>query len=63
MIDWIKSSRCSMGDCVEIGYTPTGVLIRDSEHPDSILAITRPDWRAFIEGAKAGEFDLPEETL
>jgi hypothetical protein len=35
------------------------IALRDSKRPDeAVLIYTPAEWRAFIEGAKAGEFDL-----
>jgi hypothetical protein len=34
------------------------VAVRDSKDPDGpVLLYTRAEWRAFLHGAKAGEFD------
>ncbi len=60
---WIKSSRSSgggSGDCVEVARNLPGVVgVRDSKNPDGpALAFTPTQWRAFINGAKDGEFDL-----
>lgn len=39
---------------------PVVVYVRDSKDREGgTLGYTRPEWDAFIEGAKAGEFDLP----
>jgi hypothetical protein len=57
---YIKSSRSggSGGNCVEWAHTPTGVSIRDSKNPDGpVLTFTFDEWRAFLSGAKDGEFD------
>jgi hypothetical protein len=58
---WRKSSHS--GDeaaCVETAVLPDHrVAVRDSKHPaDAVLIYTPAEWRAFIAGAKAGEFDL-----
>lgn len=62
---WIKSSRSNGSggsNCVEvkIGSMPDGsVLVRDSKNPTGgSLVFTQDEWRAFIDGAKAGEFDI-----
>jgi hypothetical protein len=56
---WIKSSSCDSGSCVEVG-TVDGetVAIRITGMPEQILYADRDEWLKFIEGAKAGEFDL-----
>jgi hypothetical protein len=58
---WRKSSHSSDGgQCVETAVLPDHrVAVRHSKRPDeAILIYTPAEWRAFIAGAKAGEFDL-----
>jgi hypothetical protein len=58
---WRTSSHTADGNqCVEVAVLPDRrVAIRDSKHPDEAILIYTPDeWRAFIAGARAGEFDL-----
>jgi hypothetical protein len=58
---WRTSSHTADGNqCVEVAVLPDErVAVRDSKHPDeAILIYTPAEWRAFIAGAKAGEFDL-----
>jgi hypothetical protein len=44
--------------CVEVTALPDGVGMRHSQHPDGpALIFTRDEMRAFIHGAKDGEFD------
>ena len=60
-VTWRKSSHSSDGgECVETAVLPDHwVAVRDSKHPDEAILIYMPvEWRAFIAGAKAGEFDL-----
>ncbi|MFF9034651.1 DUF397 domain-containing protein [Streptomyces sp. NPDC014892] len=44
---------------VEIAYLPEGaVAMRSSLDPDTVLRYTEAEWRAFVLGARDGEFDL-----
>jgi len=58
---WVKStlSGPTGGNCVEVAFLPQGdVALRNSRHPDgAALVFTRPEWDAFIGGARGGEFD------
>jgi hypothetical protein len=47
------------GNCVEMAALPDGsVAVRDSKNPDgAILTFTRSEIRAWIAGARDGEFD------
>ncbi|MEU8958354.1 DUF397 domain-containing protein [Streptomyces sp. NPDC048518] len=44
---------------VEIAYLPAGaVAMRSSLEPETVLRYTEAEWRAFVLGARDGEFDL-----
>jgi hypothetical protein len=60
VIDYKVSSFCSLGNCVEVGVAPDGgIAVRDSKAPEAgPLVFTAEEWREFIAGARAGEFDL-----
>ncbi|EID52734.1 DUF397 domain-containing protein [Saccharomonospora xinjiangensis] len=60
---WRKSSFSNPnGNCVE--FTPVcdgsgDVLIRHSKRPDdATIRYTAAEWRAFVAGVKAGEFEV-----
>jgi hypothetical protein len=57
---WIKSSLSfANGDCVEVASLPDGQIgLRDSKDASGpILRFTSAEWRAFLGGARNGEFD------
>jgi hypothetical protein len=57
---WIKSGRSDNSGpyCVEVGATVAGVAMRDSKDPDGPrLHYTTAEFRAFVQGAKDGDFD------
>jgi hypothetical protein len=56
---WRKSSKCAATECVEIARDDQDmILLRDSKSPEMlVLRYTREEFRAFLDGAKAGEFD------
>ncbi|GHE74015.1 regulator, BldB [Streptomyces longispororuber] len=48
---------------VEIAYLPHGaVAMRSSLEPETVLRYTEAEWRAFVLGARDGEFDLEPST-
>ena len=57
--EWRKSSFSGTGDCVEVRQGGETVEVRNSRDcSGEVLSFTRPEWRAFLQGARAGEFDL-----
>lgn len=58
-VEWRRATACSLdGNCVEIA-TGDSIQLRDSKDPDGpVLTFTHDEWRVFLAGAKAGEFDL-----
>jgi hypothetical protein len=46
---------------VEVLRTEEAIAVRDSKAPgDAQLIFTPTEWRAFVEGVRLGEFDVPE---
>lgn len=57
---WVRSSLSfSNGNCVEVADVGAGAVgVRDSKDPEGpVLRFTPGEWRAFIGGARNGEFD------
>lgn len=60
---WRRSSACEGADstCVEVTTRDGGVAVRDSKDPAGPrLRFTAAEWRAFLRGVRAGDFDLSE---
>lgn len=46
---------------VEIAFVDGYIAMRNSAEPDgTVLVFTPAEWDAFVEGAKDGEFNVPE---
>ncbi|MEU8628832.1 DUF397 domain-containing protein [Streptomyces sp. NPDC048669] len=59
-IQWRKSSKSSNAegaDCLELAFVGGEILMRESDNPDVVIRTSRAKLRAFLGGAKAGEFD------
>ncbi|MDJ0344350.1 DUF397 domain-containing protein [Streptomyces sp. H10-C2] len=55
-ITWQKSSfsgGAQGNDCVEIGISPTGLHLRESDSPDVVLTTTSAALGAFLRSIKA----------
>lgn len=68
-LEWKKSSYCDIGaTCVEVlrfhtsnDYEDDEWHMRDSKNPDGpVLVFNKKEWKAFILGVKAGEFEQQE---
>ena len=59
--EWITSRFCNNSACVQVAHLPGGmVAIRDSKDTTRPAHVfDREEWAAFIDGVKAGDFDLP----
>ncbi|MFG3495294.1 DUF397 domain-containing protein [Streptomyces sp. NPDC047928] len=57
-IQWRKSSFSdAAGNCIELAARDGHILVRESDEPDVIVTTSPQKLRAFLAGAKAGEFD------
>lgn len=57
---WLKRSLSTANsNCVELANLPSRQIgVRDSKNPDGpIFRFTSAEWRAFLGGARKGEFD------
>ena len=59
---WRKSrASTANGECVEVAFADDAVLVRHSQDPSGpVLSFSYPEWKAFLAGARNGEFELPE---
>ena len=58
-IRWKRASVCGTGAiCVEVAKDGDEVLVRDSAKPHIVIRTSEDGWRAFVAGAKNGEFDF-----
>jgi len=59
--EWLRSSYStgSGSTCVEVSIRPNGVVVRDSKNPlGPQLYFTKQEWRVFLLGVRANEFDV-----
>jgi Domain of unknown function (DUF397) len=58
-VAWRKSTWCDTNSCVEVALVGSRIAVRDSKDKNGpVLAFTGPEWSAFLDGARRGEFDL-----
>jgi len=58
-VQWLRSSKCTGGTCVEVAKVDNQFLIRDGKRPEQgVLTFSPDEWVAFTAGVKANEFDL-----
>ncbi|MFH8344998.1 DUF397 domain-containing protein [Streptomyces sp. NPDC018045] len=58
-IQWRKSSKSTDAEdnCVEIAVHEGEILMRESADPKVVVRTSQAKFRAFLAGAKEGEFD------
>ena len=55
---WRKARFCGSGECIEVSELNGMVVMRDSKNPHGpMLQYTVEEWRSFVRGIKAAEFD------
>jgi Domain of unknown function (DUF397) len=55
----IETEPESTQGCVEVAFVDDLIGVRSSADPDGpVLIFTEAEWKAFVEGAKDGEFDM-----
>lgn len=59
-MNWIKSSTCESGSCVEVLIVEDLVSVRNSHDTDPEVCFTINEWAEFIEAIRRGEFDVPQ---
>jgi hypothetical protein len=57
---WRTSSYCESGACIEVAVLDDRIRVRHSVDIDGgDLIFSRDEWQAFLDGVRAGDFDLP----
>lgn len=59
---WRKPSGSGDAGCVEVAYAHGWIGVRDTKNAGSgpVLAFTEHEWRAFLDGVGAGEFEIEQ---
>jgi hypothetical protein len=59
---WLRSTRCTNGDCVEVAFLGGEVALRDSKDKSGpMLVFSAAEWGAFLSSARSGRFDSDQE--
>lgn len=57
-VAWRKGSSAATDGYVETAGLPDGrIAVRHSGRADDVVLFTKAEWRAWLSGCKAGEFD------
>jgi hypothetical protein len=57
-LDWRVALACNGGECIRVAPQGSEVVIGDSKNPNGpVLTYSRPEWRAFVDGIRQGDFD------
>jgi hypothetical protein len=55
---WRRASFCASNECIEVAPHNNMIVMRNSREPrGQVLRYTAEEWRSFVRGIKAGEFD------
>jgi uncharacterized protein DUF397 len=57
-LEWLRSSKCDAGACLEVAVLGTVIMIRNSAEPGKPpVVVSRDVWRDFVRDIQAGVFD------
>jgi hypothetical protein len=56
-----KSSSSGGASCVGVAFSVDRVKVINTNTRGPVAEFTFPEWAAFVEGVKGGEFELPHE--
>jgi len=57
-LSWRVARQCNGGACIRVASTGDVVVVGDSKNPHGpVLAYSREEWSAFVEGVRQGDFD------
>lgn len=57
---WTKSSHSNVDACVEVAFLDGQIAVRNSrDQMGPSLLFNSTEWKAFLNGVRDGEFDLP----
>ena len=63
--EWRRARSCNndLATCVEVAFHDGVVSVRSSQQKAGpVVTFTTSEWRIFLEGVRAQEFDLPPEA-
>jgi hypothetical protein len=54
---WRRALACEAGTCAEVRRIGDRIELRSSLAPERVIALTEDEWRIFLRGAAAGDFE------
>ena len=55
--DWRTASVCAASTCLQVRREGNRIAIRNTTRPEVVIVATPEEFRAWLDGARAGEFD------
>jgi hypothetical protein len=57
-LSWRVAQKCNGGECVRVAAHGDTIVIGSSKHRDGpVIAYSRDEWTAFVQGIREGDFD------
>jgi hypothetical protein len=58
MMQFVKSTKCETGACVEVALGEDRALVRNSTQPGTVNEFPKEMWEGFVAAVRQGTFDF-----
>jgi hypothetical protein len=57
-LSWRVARACNSGECVRVAAYGDEIVVGSTTQPDGpVIAYSRAEWAAFVQGIRQGDFD------